>query len=102
MIYLTHSNALSQEELAERKYAFPEERKYPMPDKNHVLSAIKFFNYVSPEKEKELAKEIIKRIKEHGITDINVGKNNRFLKYYNEYNILSHNAILGKSGKIKK
>ena len=27
-------------------FGLPEKKKYPMPDKAHVLSAIKFFNYV--------------------------------------------------------
>ena len=64
------------------KYGLPDKKKYPMPDRDHVMSAIKFFNYVSPSDEKELAKNILKRIREYGITDINVGENNRFGKYY--------------------
>lgn len=66
----------------EMKYGLPDKKKYPMPDRDHVLSAIKFFNYVSPADEKELAKNILARIREYGITDINVGENNRFRKYY--------------------
>lgn len=54
-----------------------------MPDKAHVLSAIKFFNYVSPRDEKKLANAILKRMKELGITEVNVGETNRFSKYYN-------------------
>lgn len=53
-----------------------------MPDQQHVLSAIRFFNYVSTSDEKELAVNIIKRIKEYKIADINVGPDNRFAKYY--------------------
>jgi len=64
------------------KFGLPEKKKYPMPDRDHVLSAIKFFNYVSPSDEKELARNILARIKEYGMTDINVGENNRFGKYY--------------------
>lgn len=85
MNYIVHST-LSKEELDKRKYAFPEERKFPLPDKDHVLSAIKFFNYISPDKEEKLAKEILKRIKEYGMTDINVGEDNRFSKYYKPKN----------------
>ena len=78
--YLLHSD----EDL---KYGLPEKKKYPMPDRDHVMSAIKFFNYVSPSDEKELARNILLRIKEYGIEDINVGENNRFGKYYpdNDY-----------------
>ena len=66
-------------------FGLPEKKKYPMPDKAHVLSAIKFFNYVSPEDEKTLARNINKKIKEYNMRDeVNVGEKNRFSKYYNE------------------
>lgn len=77
------------------KYGLPEKKKYPMPDKDHVISAIKFFNYVSPSDEKELARNIIARIKEYGITGINVGKNNRFGKYYKPEQYLQHHGVKG-------
>ena len=64
------------------RYGLPEVKKYPMPDADHVKSAIKFFNYVEPRYEKKLAMAIIRRMKEYGITDINVGPDNRFGKYY--------------------
>lgn len=74
----------------EMKYGLPDKKKYPMPDRDHVLSAIKFFNYASPSEEKELAKNILARIREYGITGINVGENNRFSKYYQPH--LEHSA----------
>lgn len=46
------------------------------------LITFPIFNYVSPSDEKELARNILKRIREYGIKDINVGENNRFNKYY--------------------
>lgn len=64
------------------KYGLPDKKKYPMPDRDHVMSAIKFFNYVSPKDEKELARNIIARMREYGIKGINVGEKNRFGKYY--------------------
>lgn len=78
---LTHS-VLSAAEIERRKYAFPEQRKYPLTDRSHVLSAIKFFNYVSPKDEKQLADAILKRMHELEIRNVNVGKANRFSKYY--------------------
>lgn len=74
--YLMHADE-------DMKYGLHKKKKYPMPDRDHVMSAIKFFNYVSPADEKELARNIIARIREYGITGINVGENNRFRKYYN-------------------
>ena len=68
------------------KYGIPKLKKYPMPDAEHVLSAIRFFNYVTPKYEDELAQNILKRIKEYGITDIHVGKDNRFSKWFNNKN----------------
>lgn len=80
---LKHSE-LTDEELEKRKYAFPEERKFPLPDKAHVKSAIRFFNYVDPKKEKQLADAILKRMSELDMsfwTDITVGDENRFKNY---------------------
>lgn len=85
MVYIIHSE-LSDEELEKRKYVFPEERKFPLPDKAHVLSAIKFFNYVEPSKEKILARAILRRMKEYGMGPVQVGEKNRFLKYYHPSN----------------
>lgn len=71
----------------EKKYGIPEIKKFPMPDADHVKSAIRFFNYVDPKYEKELAEAILDRIKEYGIIldeDISVGDGNRFKKYIPE------------------
>ena len=65
-------------------YGIPEIKKYPMPDKKHVKSAIRFFNYVDPKYEKELAEAILEKAKEFGLdlkSDISVGDENRFQKY---------------------
>lgn len=74
---------LTDEEVEKRKYAFPEERKFPMPDAKHVRSAIRFFNYVDPDKEEKLAKAILERMDEYGMSfdDFEVGDENRFKKY---------------------
>ena len=70
----------------DKKYGLPGLRKYPMPDADHVRSAIRFFNYVEPKYEEELAKAILKRAKEYGvdISEINVGDENRFKQYLPE------------------
>lgn len=75
------------------KYGLPEIKKFPMPDAKHVRSAIKFFNYVTPDYEEKLAKAILKRMKECGITDINVGDDNRFKKYYERSRLTDHEKI---------
>jgi hypothetical protein len=81
---LTESKLTAEEirNLKDSDFGLPDERRYPMPDKEHVLAAIKFFNYVEKEKEIELAKNICKKIGEFGMTDITVGDKNRFKAYF--------------------
>ena len=66
-----------------QKYGIPELKKFPMPDADHVRSAIRFFNYVEPRYEKKLAAAILARMKEYGMSfdDFVVGDENRFKKY---------------------
>lgn len=69
-----------------KQYGLPKVKKFPMPDKRHVRSAIRFFNYATPSQEKELARAIIKKMKKYGLkfTDFTVGDENRFRKYVPE------------------
>ena len=71
-----------RQKLKDSDFGIPEKRKYPLHDKNHVLSAIRFFNSCDSEDEEKLAKAIIKQMKEFNMTDVNVGTSNRFKKYY--------------------
>lgn len=68
-------------DLPDSVFGIPSQRKYPMQDKEHVLSAIKFFNYVDEDHEKELAKNIIKNMKKYNIPFDVVGKKNRLRNY---------------------
>lgn len=74
--------ALFEEKYPIDCYGLPDRKAYPIPDEKHVRSAIKFFNYADEDEEKELAKNINKKIKEFGVTDINISDKNRFSKYY--------------------
>ncbi|MCM1197244.1 MAG: NUDIX domain-containing protein, partial [Roseburia sp.] len=69
-------------------FGLPEKRKYPLDSIAHVKSAIKFFNYVDKEDEKELAKNINKAINKYHMT-VNVGSKNRFSEYINESVVLT-------------
>ena len=88
-MYLQESDKLSTKErnkLPDKKFGLPNERKYPLNDKEHVLLAIKFFNYCEKDKRKELANNIIKAIGYYFDSgeqmDIHVGKNNSFREYW--------------------
>lgn len=71
------------EEDKDKKYGLPNLKKFPMPDAAHVRSAIKFFNYATPQQEKTLAKAILERMEEYGMSfdDFEVGDENRFKNY---------------------
>lgn len=72
---------MKRSELPKEVFGIPQERKYPMPDEQHVRSAIKFFNHVEPKYEKQLANNIIKKMKEYDIDGSCVGEKNRLKQY---------------------
>lgn len=86
------------------KYALPNLKKYPLPDRAHVKSAIKFFNYVSPRDEKKLAYAILKRMKEYGMSfdDMTIGDENRFKKYVPKNEYLEHHGVQGMHWGIRR
>lgn len=86
--------ALSSKErnnLKDSTFGIPELRKYPLNDANHVHQAIQKFNFVDSKYESELASNIKKAMVKFGVTDIEVGDDNRFKKYMNEE--VSYDAI---------
>lgn len=76
------ADSIMEETYPDDCYGLPDRKAYPMPDAKHVKSAIRFFNYVKPEEEKELASNINKNIRKFGLSDLNIRDKNRFKKYY--------------------
>lgn len=72
---------LTKEELEKKQYGIPEQRKFPLDTRAHVISAIKFFNYAEPKYRKALATKLISKIKEYGIK-VTPSDDNQFYKYY--------------------
>lgn len=83
-------SAKDRKKIADKDYGIPSKRKYPMPDESHVRSAIQMFNHVDSADEAELARNIKKKIKQYGMS-VDVGKENRFSKYYKAAN---ENSVL--------
>lgn len=73
----------SEKDTDDKKFGVPEQKKFPLPDADHVRSAIRFFNYVDPKYEKELAEAILERMKEYDMSfdDFGVGDKNKFKNY---------------------
>ena len=66
-------------------FGLPSKNKYPMPDRTHVLAAIRMFNHVSPGRdERELAQNIKIKMQQYGISPNQVGDKNRLKKYLGE------------------
>lgn len=70
----------TRSELPESEFGVPGKRKFPLDTPERVKSAVRFFNYVEPEDEAELAKRIKAKAKKFGIV-IRCGKKNRLSKY---------------------
>lgn len=72
--------------LKTREFGLPDKRKYPLHDPEHVLQAIKFFNYCNKDDKAELAGNIIEAIERHGMKgEVNVSNKNAFYKYWVKY-----------------
>lgn len=83
-MYIRNTNVFTEDKLTTKErtdFGLPELKKYPMPDKAHVLAAIRMFNHVDQEYERELATNIKKKMRYYGITPDRVGEGNRLKKY---------------------
>ena len=66
------------------EFGIPEEEKFPLWDKSHVESAIKFFHYAKPMYRKALARKIQEKMKVYNIPLDTVGDDNELKEYLKE------------------
>jgi len=88
MSYMTFNVILEEKlstkernQLPDSEFGIPSQRRFPLHDKTHVEAGIRFFNHVDQEHEEELARNIIKKMREYEIPMDTVGKDNRLYKY---------------------
>ncbi len=79
-------------ELKDSDFGIPSKRKFPLDTEAHTRSAVKFFNYVDPEDEEQLADKLKSALNRYGIDDINVSEKNRFSKYYHPKKSVNESA----------
>ena len=95
-----NESSLDRSKVKEEDFGIPELKKYPMPDKKHVILAIRMFNHVDKPHEKQLAKAIIKKMHEYHIQPDMVGDKNRLKKYLPKHFKESVNTIKGDEPKM--
>jgi hypothetical protein len=78
VVIIVKLKAAQLKALPEDQFGLPKARKYPMPDKAHVIKAIQFFGYAKPDERKELARNINRRAKELGVK---LNPHGEFAKY---------------------
>lgn len=91
---LLNEKALSSKQrknLDNSEFGIPEERKFPLTDKKHVLMAIRYFYSCEPKYRKELSNNINNKAKQLKMK-INVSKSNPFYNYADK-DILSDKNI---------
>ena len=57
-----------KKELPDSVFGLPERREYPMPDAAHVRAAEAYFRYCPEDLKPKLARAILARAKEYGVT----------------------------------
>lgn len=90
---VSEATEFKRSELPDSVFGIPSERKYPMPDRKHTISAMKLFNHCEKKYEAQLAKHIIKNIKKYDIDPSFIGEKNRLRKYLIRAKLISEGAI---------
>ena len=68
-------------EIPTDQFGIPEERKYPLDTKKHVISAIKLFGHCDTKYRKELAGRILRAMERYDIPRSYIGETNTMRNY---------------------
>lgn len=79
--------------LPDSEFGIPENRSYPLNDKNHVIKAVQFFRYVPADKKKILADNINRKAKQLGMK-LSVKEDSPFYKYADKSILRESNEYL--------
>ena len=71
-------NAKQRNAMPDSEFGIPETRSFPLHDKSHVMSAIRFFKHAPADKKKALAARINRKAKEYGMK---ISTDGEFAKY---------------------
>lgn len=82
-------------------YGVEKEKKFPLDSRAHVVSAVKFFNYVDSKYEKELATKLIRKVKEYNIS-LTPSDKNRFYNYYTPDEYIEHFGLKGMKWGVRR
>ena len=73
--------AAQRRALKDSDFGLPETRQWPLNDEDHVRSAITNFHWCPKEKQRELAKNILKAMRKFGMKEVQVSEGNPFAAY---------------------
>lgn len=93
-------NTKMRNDLDDKEFGLPSERKYPLNDKNHVLQAIRFFKHCPVEKRKELGKNINKKLEKFNMS-VKIGENNPAYNYISNKYIIKESMVLTENVNIE-
>jgi hypothetical protein len=87
--YKMYEEILAEQKLPnDPEYALPEKKKYPLFSKPNVLMAIRTFNLIEEVDQRKAAREIIKKMRVHGIRKGNINEGNKLLKYVKDTDLI--------------
>lgn len=82
LIFENTLSYMQRERLLPSEFGIPNKRKYPIHDEEHLRLALKMFNNADEDEEEELAKNIVKKAKQFGITNLKASASNRFRRFF--------------------